>query len=189
MSSTPTPTPAHTPAPAPAPSSPGATDAHADLLARVEKQLGRVPNLYAALASGPAALEGYLAMRDRLTRGVLRARLREQLALLIAQENECTYCVSAHTYRGGLMGLTEDELRQTRDAHDADPHADAVLTLARRIVRTRGRVGEEHRSKARAAGVTEAEEAEIVAHIALNTLSNYYNHLARPELDFPEVTA
>ncbi|MFI6977240.1 carboxymuconolactone decarboxylase family protein [Embleya sp. NPDC050154] len=160
-----------------------------ELLARVARQLGRVPNLYAALASGPAALEGYLAMRDHLTRGVLPPRLREQLALLIAQENECTYCVSAHSFRGGLIGLTEQELRATRDGHDADPHTDAVLGLARAILRTRGRVAEPDRAAARAAGVTEAEQAEIVAHIALNTLSNYYNHLARPELDFPEVQA
>ncbi|MYS87307.1 carboxymuconolactone decarboxylase family protein [Embleya scabrispora] len=160
-----------------------------ELLARVAQQLGRVPNLYAALASGPAALEGYLAMRDHLTRGVLRPRLREQLALLIAQENECTYCVSAHSFRGGLIGLTEEQLRATRDGHDADPHADAVLGLARTIMRTRGRVTDADRAAAHAAGVTDAEQAEIVAHIALNTLSNYYNHLARPELDFPEARA
>jgi alkylhydroperoxidase family enzyme len=42
---------------------------------------------------------------------------------------------------------------------------------------------------ARNAGVTDAELAEIVAHIALNTLSNYFNHLAQPDLDFPEVAA
>jgi uncharacterized peroxidase-related enzyme len=169
------------------PSIPTATVDATELLGRVHRQLGRVPNLYAALASGPAALEGYLAMREQLTRGVLGSRLREQLALLIAQENDCGYCVSAHTFRGGLMGMTEDELTRTRDASDADPHAAAVLGLAREIVRTRGRVSDADRDRARAAGVTDAETAEIVAHVALNTLSNYYNHLARPEPDFPEV--
>ncbi|MFF7245423.1 carboxymuconolactone decarboxylase family protein [Embleya sp. NPDC008237] len=184
-----------TPAPATAPAADHTTPEGPEqpdteeLLARVAKQLGRVPNLYAALASGPAALEGYLAMRDHLTRGVLRPRLREQLALLIAQENECTYCVSAHSLRGGLIGLTEEQLLATRDGHDADPHTDAILGLARAVVRTRGRVSDADRAAARAAGVTDAEQAEIVAHIALNTLSNYYNHLARPELDFPEVRA
>ncbi|MEU0939620.1 carboxymuconolactone decarboxylase family protein [Embleya sp. NPDC005971] len=178
-----------TPAPATAPAVAPAQPDTEDLLARVARQLGRVPNLYAALASGPAALEGYLAMRDRLTRGVLRARLREQLALLIAQENECTYCVSAHSLRGGLIGLTEEQLRATREGHDTDPHTDGVLRLALAIMRTGGRVTDADRAAAHTAGVTDAEQAEIVAHIALNTLSNYYNHLARPELDFPEVPA
>ncbi|MDP9870114.1 MULTISPECIES: carboxymuconolactone decarboxylase family protein [Streptosporangium] len=168
---------------------PQLTDDPEGLLEETQRQLGRVPNLYAALANGPAALRGYLAMRDALTRGVLRARLREQIALLVAQENRCTYCVSAHTMRGTRMGLSEEELKLTRDGHDADPHADAVLQITREVVQAGGRVGDESLARARQAGVTDAELAEIVAHVALNTLSNYFNHLARPDLDFPEVTA
>ena len=118
------------------------------------------------------------------------ARIREQLALLIAQENHCTYCVSAHTLRGSRLGLTDAELARTREASDdSDPHADAVLRLTREIIHTRGRVDDAALADARNAGVTDAELAEIVAHIALNTLSNYFNHLAQPDLDFPEVAA
>ncbi|WP_067138897.1 carboxymuconolactone decarboxylase family protein [Microtetraspora malaysiensis] len=157
------------------------------LLEETRRQLGKVPNLYAALANGPAALAGYLAMRDHLTRGVLRARLREKIALLVAQENRCTYCVSAHTMRGKRMGMTDEELALTREAGDADPHDDAVLRLTREIIRTGGRVGDVELARARAENVTDAELAEIVAHVALNTLSNYFNHLAQPDLDFPEV--
>ncbi|MFI2367542.1 carboxymuconolactone decarboxylase family protein [Streptomyces sp. NPDC018833] len=161
-----------------------------ELLEKTRRQLGRVPNLYAALANGPAALAGYLAMRDHLTRGVLSTRLREQLALLVAQENHCTYCVSAHTLRGSKLGLTDEELARTRQASDdSDPHADAVLRLARDILRTQGRVDDGGLADARKAGVTDAELAEVVAHVALNTLSNYFNHLAQPDLDFPEVAA
>ncbi|GAA4868116.1 carboxymuconolactone decarboxylase family protein [Kitasatospora terrestris] len=168
---------------------PQLTEDDSGLLDETRRRLGRVPNLYAALANGPAALGGYLAMRDRLAEGVLGPRLREQLALLIAQENDCTYCVSAHTLRGSKMGLGEKELLLTRDAADADPHAEAVLLIAREVVRRRGRVGDAELARARAAGVSDAELAEVVAHVALNTLSNYFNHLAQPELDFPEVTA
>ncbi|MGI5489730.1 carboxymuconolactone decarboxylase family protein [Microtetraspora malaysiensis] len=166
---------------------PQLTDDPDGLLEETQRQLGKVPNLYAALANGPAALAGYLAMRDHLTRGVLRARLREKIALLVAQENRCTYCVSAHTMRGKRMGMTDEELALTREAGDADPHDDAVLRLTREIVRTGGRVGDEELASARAENVTDAELAEIVAHVALNTLSNYFNHLAQPDLDFPEV--
>lgn len=159
------------------------------LLEETRRQLGRVPNLYATLANGPAALRGYLAMRDALTHGVLPARLREQIALLIAQENRCTYCVSAHTMRGSRMGMNQGELALTRSGHDDDPHADAVLQIAKEIVQEGGRVSDQGLTQARLAGVSDAELAEIVAHVALNTLSNYFNHLAQPDLDFPEVTA
>jgi uncharacterized peroxidase-related enzyme len=164
-----------------------ADDKQRELLKTTEKQLGRVPNLYAAMANGPAALSGYLAMRDALAKGSLNAKLRERLALLIAQENGCVYCLSAHTMRGGMMGFSPDELARTRNAQSDDPHIDAVLSIAREIMRSHGNVDDEMLEHARAAGVTDAELAEIVAHIALNVLSNYFNHLARPELDFPEV--
>ncbi len=172
------------------PRMPQLTDDPSGLLDQTRRQLGRLPNLYAALANGPAALAGYLALRDHLGHGVLTARLREQLALLAAQENHCTYCVSAHTLRGRKLGLSDEELARTREgADDSDPHADALLRVAREVMRTGGRVGDTALADARRAGVTNAELAEIVAHIALNTLSNYFNHLAQPDLDFPEVSA
>ncbi|GLZ80119.1 alkyl hydroperoxide reductase AhpD [Actinorhabdospora filicis] len=162
----------------------------APVLDQVKAQLGRVPNLYAAMANGPAALTGYLALREHLQDGVLTPRLREQLALLVAQENGCDYCVAAHTYRGEkLLKMTPAELAATRHGDDADPHAAAVLAVAREAVRAQGRVDDATLTAARAAGVTDAELAEIVAHVALNVLSNYFNHLARPELDFPAAPA
>jgi uncharacterized peroxidase-related enzyme len=162
----------------------------AELLDATKRQLGKVPNLYATLAASPAALGGYLALRDSLTRGVLSERHREQLALLVAQLNHCDYCLAAHTMRGArLLKMSGEELLATRHAEADDPHTAAILRVAESVVREKGRVDDALVAQARAAGVTDAEFAEIVAHIALNTLSNYYNHLAQPELDFPAVPA
>ncbi|GAA1991939.1 carboxymuconolactone decarboxylase family protein [Catenulispora subtropica] len=161
-----------------------------DLLDATKRQLGRVPNLYATLVQSPAALRGYLALRDSLLTGALTERHREQLALLTAQENDCDYCVAAHSMRGErLLKMTPEELQATRHAHDADPHTDAILRLAAALIETRGQVGDQQLEEARAAGVTDAELAEVVAHVALNVLSNYFNHLAKPDLDFPAAPA
>lgn len=170
---------------------PEAADAaQRELLDATKRQLGKVPNLYATLVQSPAALRGHLALRDSLLGGVLTDRQHEQLALLTAQENDCDYCVAAHTLRGErLLKMTPDELLETRRAHDADPHTDAILSIAAELIANRGRVGDEALAKARAAGVTDAELAEVVAHVALNVLSNYFNHLAQPELDFPAAPA
>ncbi|WP_431966345.1 carboxymuconolactone decarboxylase family protein [Nocardia sp. bgisy134] len=168
---------------------PDSADAEqAELLGEVRRQLGRVPNLYAALANSPATLRGYLSLRDALTGGKLDARTREQLALLIAAENGCDYCVAAHTMRAGRMGFSENEIEATRAATATDPHADAVLRFARAVLRSRGRVDDALLAEVRTHGVTDAELAEAVGHIALNVLSNYFNHVAKPELDFPAAT-
>ena len=71
---------------------------------------------------------------------MLTARLREQLALLVAQENRCAYCLAAHTTRGARLGLGDEELAQTRRGEAADTHTHAVLTVAREIMRTGGDV-------------------------------------------------
>ena len=39
----------------------------------------------------------------------------------------------------------------------------------------------------RAASYGDAEVVEIVLHVALNTLTNYINEVARTEIDFPVV--
>ena len=41
--------------------------------------------------------------------------------------------------------------------------------------------------RVREAGYGEGEIAEIIAAVALNIFSNYFNHIAETEVDFPPV--
>ncbi|MEV4248008.1 hypothetical protein AB0J63_31920 [Streptosporangium canum] len=61
------------------------------------------------------------------------------------------------------------------------PNADAVPRITREVVRAGGR-GDENLAHARQTGVADAELAGPVAHAALPP-SNFFNHLARPDLD------
>jgi len=165
-----------------------ADDEQRGLLVDTRQRLGRVPNLYASMAHSPAALRGYLGLRDALSGGALGAVERELLALLVAQDNDCEYCVSAHTFRGKRMQIIDEDLLRARQADSTEPHTRAVLRLARSVLAQRGRVADAELAEARAVGVTDAEVLEVVAHVALNVLSNYVNHVARPPLDFPPVS-
>jgi AhpD family alkylhydroperoxidase len=157
------------------------------LVEETRRQLGRTPNLYRALAVSPAALGGYLALRRSLQRGKLSSTLREQLALLVAQENACQYCVSAHTLRGAKLGLSPQEMRANRAGDAQDARTAAALRFARRLLAKRGRLDASDISSATSAALSPEELAEIVAHVALNTFSNLWNHVAQPALDFPAV--
>ncbi len=44
-------------------------------------------------------------------------------------------------------------------------------------------------NKLRNAGLTDAEIVETLAHVGLNLFTNYFNHVANTEIDFPFVTA
>ena len=166
-----------------------ATGPSKDLLERTQAQLGRVPNLYRTMAHAPAALEGYLQFRASLVKGLLDARLREQLALAVAEANDCGYCVAAHMFRGGKLAIPQEELAANRLGGARDPRTAAALSFAVSVTRKHGQVEDAELEAVRAAGWSDGEVVEIVAHVALNIFSNLFSHVARPELDFPEVEA
>jgi uncharacterized peroxidase-related enzyme len=159
------------------------------LLGDVEHKLGRTPNLYRTMVNSPVALQGYLDFRDALLKGGFDARLREQMALAVAAANDCTYCVSAHHLRGSKIGIGPAELARNRAGDATDPHTAALLRFAQAVTAKRGRVSDEDIGAAREHGATDADLAEAVAHVALNTFSNWFNHVAEPELDFPPAPA
>ena len=155
----------------------------------VQAKLGIVPNLFRVFGNSPAALEAYLNFSGALAGGVLNAKVREQIALAVAEINDCTYCRSAHTYIGGKVGLNEHEILEARKVRATDARTAAILNLARSIVVERGELGDAEFNAARAAKLTDGEIVEIVANVSLNILTNYLNHVAQTVVDFPEVKA
>ncbi len=155
----------------------------------IQKQLGVVPNMMRTMAQSPSVLEGYLGFGAALRRGRLPVAMQEQIALAVAEANSCDYCLSAHTALGRGAGLSEDELAASREARAAEPKAAAALQFARAVVDRRGEVHDQDLARVRAAGYSDGEIAEIIAHVALNVLTNYFNRAAQTDIDFPLVTA
>ena len=159
------------------------------LLENVQKKMGMTPNLMRTMANSPAVLDAYLGFRNALGAGVLSPKLREQLALTISELNGCRYCLAGHTALGQMIGLGDEEIADSRRGESPDRKTEAVLQFARKVVSERGWVSDDDLAVVRAAGTSDAEISEIVAHVAVNTFSNYINHVAGTELDFPEVEA
>jgi AhpD family alkylhydroperoxidase len=134
-----------------------------DILATVHRSLGVTPNLFRVAANAPAALEGLVGLNGALSRGSLRPAVREAIALAVAQANGCDYCLSAHTA--------------------------AILAFAHSVTQRRGRVDADALGALRNTGVSDGETIEIVAHVALNVLTNYINLVADTDIDFPVVRA
>lgn len=153
----------------------------------VKAKLGGVPNLLATLANAPAALHGYLQLSETLGTGRLTARQREIVALATAQENACQYCLSVHTLLGKGAGLSEAEIKQARAGAGGNATDAAIAAFVQRVVRQRGQVDATAVEKARAGGLDDGLILEIIANIALSVLTNYTNHVAATEIDFPKV--
>jgi uncharacterized peroxidase-related enzyme len=156
-----------------------------DLLAGVHKSLGVTPNLYRVTAQSPAALEAMLGLTGVLARGRLGARIRESIALAVAEVDQCDYCLSAHAALGKGAGLNDDDIASAREGRATEPRTAAMLRFAQLVTLKRGQIAETDLAELRRSGVGDGEILEIVAHVALNVFTNYVNLVAKTEIDFP----
>jgi uncharacterized peroxidase-related enzyme len=162
-----------------------ATGRAKELLDAVKDKLGLVPNMTRAMANAPAVLDGYLQLRGALGKGILPSKIREQIALAVSQANGCDYCLAAHSAIARTVGLTAEQIRDSRLGNAVDPKADALIRFARKVVDARGRVGDNDLDDVRKAGFDDGAIAEVVANVALMIFTNYFNLVAEPDIDFP----
>lgn len=68
------------------------------VLEKAHKQVGFIPNMYAAMAHVPGLLETYLTGYDTLRKDAsLTSQEQETIFLTISRENGCEYCMAAHS--------------------------------------------------------------------------------------------
>ncbi|CAM1338951.1 carboxymuconolactone decarboxylase family protein [Tenacibaculum aestuarii] len=160
-----------------------------ELFEAVQKKVGFIPNLIKVMGNSPALLQSYLSLGDIAVTGNFSNKFREQLALAIAEENTCDYCLSAHTAIGKMNGLSEDEIEKNRQAEASDVKTKVGLQFAQSITRNRGNLSLEEIAEVKAVGYTDEDILEILLNVVSNTLTNYVNHIAETEVDFPKVEA
>jgi alkylhydroperoxidase family enzyme len=83
-----------------------------------------------------------------------------------------------------MTGLTNADVLASRRGTATDSKAAAALEFARAVVGARGDVTDADMRGVREAGYSDAEVTEIVANVALNVFTNYFNLVARTETDF-----
>lgn len=160
-----------------------------ELLDFVEKRTGRIPNMVRLMVNSPAALNAYLGFAGALRDAELATETQELIAITVAEANKCDYTLSAMSALGRKGGRSENDIAAARRADAKDPKTAAVLRFATKVVETRGQVGAADVGALREAGFSDAEVAEAIAVIALNTYRSLFNLVARPEIDFPVVKA
>ena len=153
-------------------------------LEAVQRQLGFIPNLFATFAESPTLLAGYLALDGAYSKGTLTALERQAILIAVSAENDCEYCVAAHSTVATMLRVPEPILRSIRDgASIENARIDALVRLARAIVRTRGNVTQGTVEEFLASGFTKDQLGEVLVGVGLKTISNYFNALAGTPLD------
>lgn len=168
------------------------TDAQANteqqaLYAAIQGQLGMVPNFLKIFANSPAALRAFLGLHGIANEGSLDPQTRERIALGLAEQNACEYCVSAHTAIGRKAGLSSVEIEANRAGTSQDAKASVAVKFARSLAANSGEVTTAELLEIRNAGYNDAEIVEIITHVGMNILTNILGKASRVEIDFPKV--
>ncbi|MCF5702027.1 carboxymuconolactone decarboxylase family protein [Pseudomonas syringae] len=160
------------------------TDATRTVLEGVKKKIGFLPNLFATLATSPVALDTYVQASAILGKTSLSAQQKEAVYLATSQVNGCDYCLAAHTLFAGKSGLSAQDIVAARQGE-----LNAYAALARQLTESRGHLSDTQIAAARAAGIDDVKIIEVIALVAVQTLTNYLNNTALTDIDFPAIDA
>lgn len=156
------------------------------ILDTANKAMGFIPNLYAHLASSPAALQGYKQLGALFEQSGLTPKEQQVVLLTVSAENGCEYCVAAHSFIArNIIKVADDKIGALRNGQPTgDAKLDALVAFAQAVVRERGWVAESQElNNFFAAGYTTQHALDVILGVAMKTLSNYTNHLTDTPLD------
>lgn len=153
------------------------------------KNIGFTPNMMAAFARSPVAFNAWASLLGALSK-TLDVKTRDSIGLAVSEVNGCDYCLTVHSFTAEHMAkLPVDEIILARKGHAYDPKRDAAVQFARKVIDARGKVDDVDLKAVRDAGYSEANIMEIVALVAMYSLTNFFNNVFEPEKDFPVVAA
>lgn len=157
-----------------------------EALARIAGKYGFVPNLAGVFAESPAALSALLGAINAFDAAQMSlSPLERQVVLLaVSVKNRCEYCTAAHSMLVNMHGLdrTEvDNLQQGRPL--GNERLETLREFVETVVERSGRLPEADIEKFTAAGFTRAQVLEAIFGVALKTLTNYANHIAKPPVN------
>ena len=131
-------------------------EAGRETLETVNKAYGFVPNLIGTMVESPALANAYLDIGKTFGDASFTPTEQQVVLLTASRVNECDYCIAAHSTVAKLGDVPASVVNAIRE-NAVDAFIDA--------------------------GFTRAQVLEVVLGVAMKTLSNYTNHIAKPALD------
>lgn len=158
-----------------------ATGTVKEQLDQIHGVFGAVPPGFLATANSPAALTAMWTAFGAYGQGALGAKVSEQIAVAVANTNQCAYCLAVHTGLGRKSGLSKEELASAQVGESADAQTAALLGFVLAVVEKRGHIAPSEVDALREHGWSDEQIVETLGQIALNIFTNYV-HVA---LDVP----
>ena len=163
-----------------------APDDSKPLLAKSQKAFGMVPGLHAVMAEAPGLLDAYQQVHELFLNSSFDKDETTVVWQAVNVENNCHYCVPAHTGIAKAMGV-DDAITEALRNETSLPNArlEALRDFTLSVVRDRGNVDDAKVQAFLDAGFTRRNILEVVLGYSQKVMSNYTNHLAQTPVDKP----
>ncbi len=148
-----------------------------------EERLGRVPNLYASMMHSKNALRNYYQFHTRKVS--LTKKETEAIMLVVSEENQSFYCLSAHTMIGKLNGFSDEQIMQIRQGQvEFDHRLNALISFVKSVIT--GRQKELNLlENCFNAGYNQENIIDILHVIGDGYMTNYTTKVLNVPIDFP----
>ena len=146
-----------------------------DTLTALERNIGFIPNLAAAIAASPTALAGFVGLQTALRGSTLSGLEREIVGVTVSRFNDCAYSLAAHSKFARMQG-GDDELVEALVAGEplADERQESLRVFALAVLEQRGHVSTE---------LPPEEALEVIAQVAYTTFANYAADVSGAAID------
>ncbi|WP_010523347.1 carboxymuconolactone decarboxylase family protein [Aquimarina agarivorans] len=149
----------------------------------LEKAVGFVPNIYAAMAHSENGLGNYLQYSGGKTS--LSNKEKEVVDLAVSQVNGCQYCLAAHTAMGKMNGFNDTEIKDFRQGTAENSKYNALAKLAQSIAINRGKATDAEVDSFYEAGYTKENLVDLVLAVGIISTTNFFHNLTDVAIDFP----
>ncbi len=156
------------------------------LLKKSLSDFGMIPNLHAVMAEAPDTLAGYQKLHELVLNSSLNNDEKTVVWQSINVENQCHYCVPAHSGIARSMKVSEAIDNALRDQTPLpDDKLEALRDFSLAVLRKQGNVSDQDLKAFYEAGYGHRQVLEVILTVSQKVMSNYINHIAHTPVDEP----
>lgn len=155
-------------------------------LQNTKDAMGIIPNMYLGMANNPALLDAYIKSYNSFRENSGFTTIEQEVIFLsIAYENNCDYCVAAHSFVADKMSNVPTEITDAIRSNSEVPDAKlkALSSFSKLMVTKRGNPSSEELDNFMNAGFNQEHILGVIAGIGVKTMSNYFNHVFHTPVD------
>ena len=151
-----------------------------DALKSMQERMGFLPTMAAKHAEAPPLLNAYLAAAPFFEKTSLTPTERTVVLMAASHRQNCDFCMTAHGWGAQRQGMDDGTLSALRSGIPLpEPKLEALRLFTLAMLEKRGVVSDDDKQAFFSAGYAPSHALEVILGLALKTMTNYTNALAR----------